>query len=593
MNREQLLACAWLRWRLTRNQFARGGRINAALSVILIGLLVSAGVASLAGGFLLGFLGLARVQPLALLFTWDAVVAAFLLLWVSGLVVELQRSESLDLTRMLHLPVSLRQVFLFNYLLSHFTPVILLFVPLALGLTGGLLLRHGPLLALMVPLFLGFVFMLSSWTYCLRGWLAALMMNKRRRRALVMWITIGFVLVFQLPNFIMNSRAFRKPGTPGANHARTKVDPEDRIVPAHLFIPPGWVGYGALSLARKNPWPAAGATFVCLMVGALGLSRAYRVTLRFYTAAGSAGRAVTPTAKPAVPGGQGPAGTRPSEVHVQGLAGARPSQKEGILLVERSLPWLRDDTAGLALATFRSLVRAPELKMALLMPVIAGAAILALRASKGGGGSTAMHVFAVTVAAVIAIFAFSTIMSNLFGLDRNGFRALVLLPAPRDQVLLAKNVAFCPFVMVTAFGLMLLAKFFIALPWTALLPGIIQAFTGFILFAPFYNLLSILAPYRLASGTLQAKKPKAIVFLAMFGSMLLTPMLMLPIFVPPAVSYALGRLGWLTWAPSNFLLSLLFLVGAAWLYWMTLPFAGRLLQRAEQRILREVTEETE
>ena len=38
---------------------------------------------------------------------------------------------------------------------------------------------------LLLPLVLGFVFMVTAWTYCVRGWLAALMVNKRRRRAIV------------------------------------------------------------------------------------------------------------------------------------------------------------------------------------------------------------------------------------------------------------------------------------------------------------------------------------------------------------------------------------------------------------------------
>ena len=35
MNWEQLRAILWLRWRLTRNQFTRGGQLNAVLSVLI------------------------------------------------------------------------------------------------------------------------------------------------------------------------------------------------------------------------------------------------------------------------------------------------------------------------------------------------------------------------------------------------------------------------------------------------------------------------------------------------------------------------------------------------------------------------------
>ena len=49
-------------------------------------------------------------------------------------------------------------------------------------------------MVLLVPLALGIVFMITAWTYCLRGWLAALMVNKRRRRTVIVWVTIVFVL---------------------------------------------------------------------------------------------------------------------------------------------------------------------------------------------------------------------------------------------------------------------------------------------------------------------------------------------------------------------------------------------------------------
>lgn len=571
MNREQLLACIWLRWRLSRNQFARAGRFNAALSVLLVALMVVAAVGSGVGGFLLGFLALGKAEPITLLYTWDLILIVFLFFWVSGLVIEIQRSESLDLTKLLHLPVSLRQVFLFNYLLSHFTPAVLLFLPLALGLSAGLFLRQGYWLALTAPLFVAFLFMLTAWTYCLRGWLTALMTNKRRRRAIVMWTSIIFVLAFQLPNLLFNNRTFQKSAkATSISAAARKTDQEDAMAKVHVLLPPGWVGYGTMALARSNPWPAVGAMAVCGLLGALGLARAYRMTLRFYTAAGAGAK---PVMSPKV---SAPAGPRRR------------------LLVERSLPGLADDTAGLTLATFRSLLRAPELKMALIMPVIAAVALLSMRITRANRQpSEFLAAFALTTAAVVGTFAFVTVMSNLFGLDRGGFRAIVLLPIQRKFVLLAKNLAFFPFVVVVSCGLMLLVKFFIRLPWGGLVPSLLQMVIAFLMFVPFCNLLSILIPYRLSPGTLQAKKPKAIVFVAVLLSMLVTPILMAPAFIPPALNYAFAHFGWLPWLPVNLLASIVILALVIGLYWLLLPFQGRLLQAAEKRILREVTEETE
>ena len=39
------------------------------------------------------------------------------------------------------------------------------------------------------------------------------------------------------------------------------------------------------------------------------------------------------------------------------------------------------------------------------------------------------------------------ILQNQFGMDRDGFRALVLSPIPRHQILFGKNLATAPFAL--------------------------------------------------------------------------------------------------------------------------------------------------
>jgi hypothetical protein len=107
------------------------------------------------------------------------------------------------------------------------------------------------------------------------------------------------------------------------------------------------------------------------------------------------------------------------------------------------------------------------------------------------------------------------------------------------------------------------------------------------------NLLSILTPYRVRPGSLQAKKPKPIVILGVFAAMLLTPVVMVPVLIPPGLQALCTFRGWLSWLPVNLLVTILLLVPASLVYWWLLPFQGDLLQRREQTILKEVTEETE
>jgi hypothetical protein len=342
-----------------------------------------------------------------------------------------------------------------------------------------------------------------------------------------------------------------------------------RIVQGHLIVPLGWPGYGALSLKQGSAWPALGATALSVMVGALGLMKSYRTTLRFYQGAPDGSESPRPLAK------------------------ARNAR--ATLLVERQLPLLADDTAALTLATFRSLLRAPELKMALIMPIVASAGLSSIlfRGFKYALNHSVAG-FASTVAAVLAVFSFAPMMANAFGLDRDGFRGLVLLPTRRDQILLAKNLAFLPFIAFVGVILLSLAGFALRVTWVTSITGLVQVGIAFLLFSLMCNLVAIWTPYRLAPGTLQAKKPKPVVFLAIAVTMMAMPVFLFPTFIPPVLQLACSLVaGMPEWLPVNLLSAIVVLLGLFWFYRILLPAQGRLLQRRELHILREVTEETE
>jgi hypothetical protein len=580
VNWEQLKAILWLRWRLSRNQFIRAGSLNAVLSVVSTALLALGALGMGAGGLIGGWFAGAKAPPMVLLAVWDAVIFAFLILWASGVMVEIQRSESIDLPKLLHLPVTLQQVFVFNYLVSLFSPSIVLFLPGMLGLCAGLALGGGPLLALMVPLVLGFVFALTAWTYCLRGWLAALMTNKRRRRAIIVWVTVIFVLVCQTPNLVFNTPLFRSKFHPQPGNLPAQAQPAGHGAPAlpqavldaHIALPPGWLGYGAMTLKQHNPWPALGATALGWLIGLLGLRQAYSLTLGFYQ--GQEGR--PRPSRLARPASQGP---------------ARPSKP---LLVERSLPGLPDDIAALTLALFRCLSRAPELKMAFIMPVVMGVVLGSMAFTRHEGSiPPGLAGFIATGVTLFAVFTMAPIMANAFGLDRDGFRTLVLLPTQRHYILLAKNLSFFPFVAGVALALLAVAAVLTHITWDSCLTGLVQAPTAFLLFCLSCNVASVLAPYRMAQGTLQMKKPKPLIFLVMLINMLLMPVVLPVLLIAPGLQLLFSWRNWAPWLPINVLAAIAILAGVAWLYRCLLPLQGRLLRRREQAILQEVTQEIE
>src|SRR6185369_9561915 len=104
MNWSQLKAIVWLRGRLSWNRFSRGGALNAIVAVIILASFIVGIICSAVAGFLAGYFALAHQRPQALLEAWDGIIIVFCLFWAVGLLAEIQRSESVDMAKLLHLP---------------------------------------------------------------------------------------------------------------------------------------------------------------------------------------------------------------------------------------------------------------------------------------------------------------------------------------------------------------------------------------------------------------------------------------------------------------------------------------------------------
>jgi ABC-2 type transport system permease protein len=582
MNRRHLRTILWLRWRLSRNQWSRGGQLNAVLTMIIVIAGFIIGTLGAIGGMLAGIFGLAKVSPMVLLGIWDGIVVAFLFFWMIGLVSELQRSETIDIGKMLHLPISLKDIFLVNYLASHLTVGVILFLPAMLGLSLGLLLGRSLYMILMFPLTLSFIFMITAWTYCLRGWLVTLMVNKRRRRAIIAGITFVFILVFQLPNLLGNvlrdhnrhrprttqtTQPNRQTETPSGDI--DKLGHQRLVLIAHDCVPFLWVGNGARALAMGNPWPAVLGAAGGFVIGGLGLRRAYRSTVRFYQ--GRAIRAVTKKKQ-----------KKKKVIHVrkEPLAG--------------KLPGVSAQTSALASAFFRSLARAPEAKMMLatnlIMLLIFGVSILFRRSA---AISHTYKPFVVSGAVAVTFFGVSQLMFNMFGMDRNGFRTLVLTPLPRKKILLSKNLACLPVVLGIGIILLIVVKFAVRLTLVMVLAGVLQLIAAFLLLSIVGNLVSVLVPYRIAPGSMKPTKTTTLTTVFIVLSHMSFPMVILPVFLVPVVGWLVSGLGWLPAGPTNVLVALLLLGPLVFFYQLSLEPLGELLLKREKKILGVVTKEIE
>ena len=585
MNHEQIKTILWLRWRLACNQLTRGGGLGAVLTVLIsVGTLLIGGV-SFFGALLGAAYGLRQASPSALMGIWFGATAVFLFIWMIGLITELQRSETIDLQRLMHLPVALGQMFVLNYIASHLAFSIVLLVPGMIGLSIGLTIAKGPLMLLLLPLALSMVFMITAWTFCLRGWLAALMSNPRRRRTIIVGITLCFILLAQAPNLFFNvilrqnNSSKKSDLTPverkerNAAQSASMRDLANQAIAAQGAIPPFWVPIGARALAEGNAVPALLGTLGCLGLGTLGLLRAYRGTVKFYLGE-SNGKA---------------------SVHVGSTpkrdSSGRPS-KDTARFVELRLPGVPEEAAAVALATLRSMLRAPEVKMAWASSLIV-IPIMAPMLMANSKIPDPVRPFIATGAVAFSLFLLFHFLANQFGLDRDGFRALMLSPVDRRLILVGKNLASLP--VAAFFGILLLGlvSMILHLPALTVLATLCQMMAMLFLAGLFGNLLSILVPYRIQPGTMKPTKMPALAMLVMILCQMLFPMAIAPAFVPPLLELIWNKAGWPAGVPVSFLLSAALAAVAALAYHKSLPPLGRLLQRRETKILSMVSVEVE
>lgn len=605
MNLPQLTAVILLRWQISRNQWRRAGAFNAALMSVLAAFVLLTSVIAFFGALIGGSLLLPRATPDHLLILWDVVVGLFLSFWMLGLMMELQRSELLSLDKLLHLPVSLFGAFLLNYLSSWFSFSLAFFLPLMVGLSLALVATRGAAMLLMFPLIVGFLIMVSGATYQFRGWLARLMENKRRRGTVVALITISFVLLSQSPNLI-NLAFFRS----SQNSRQQSHDVQQRQLAelahqvqsgeitseefnrrshdllaaqaaaredglrtsfqsalqwlhwANWILPIGWLPFGAQTLAQGRPLPALLGSAGMFAIGFICLRQSYLGTMRAYTGGKSSSS---------------------SAVTIPAIAA---KTKEKTLLMARQIPFASAPVSAVALASLCSVVRSPEGKMMLLSPLLflgMFGALLVL------GPGTKLPDAAVPPIAMLSIgvslLSVMQFMFNAFGFDRNGFRAYILMPVDRRDLLLGKNLSLIP--LVLGLGGLSLCLLALTLPIRiSHVPAtLIQTVIAYLLACLAGNLLSIYAPVTMALGSLRPQNIRAGPMLLQFLCMFLLPVALLPAATAWGLEVFLEYLTGVRLIPWYLLLSAAQAVLIAIFYDRMLAAQGPFLHQREPRIL--------
>lgn len=612
MNWRHLQALVWLRWRLMRNQWRRAGTFNSVLMTIAVVGVFTLAIPLFVVCLVAGLYAIPKAEPLHLMYVWDGIVVAFAFFWIIGLITELQRTEPLSLTKILHLPISVTGAFLINYLSSLARLSLVIFLPIMMGFCLALVVVKGPLLLLSVLLSAAFLLMVTALTYQFQGWLATLMSNPRRRRSVIVITTTLFVLVLQAPqllNFLgvwgartradlskiqrdesqKVQRDFEAGKIDGQEQARLQEESRTRFQESlkranrdmaarverttrllNQVLPIGWLPLGVMSAAEGRPFAAILGCLGMGLIGSASLWRAYRTTLGLYQGVSNAARRAPAAATPVSP---------------------RPTiRKPGVLLLEWSIPGVSEPVAVIMLGALKSLLRSPEAKMMLLTLVILslvfGSALMHLPVTFPG----IVRPLVAIGAMVLVLFSMLQLMSNQFGFDRDGFRVFVLCAASRRDILLGKNLAFAPITLSIAAILLVAVQVVTPLRFDHFLAMVPLYVAMYLLFCLLANLISIYAPLFIAAGSLKPANPKLkTVFLQLVMFMFLFPLTQVPTLLPLGIEAALQYLGWTSRAPICLVLSLVECAAAVWIYRVCLNWQGDLLQKREQRILETVT----
>jgi len=589
VNISHFRAIVRMRWQMARNQFRKSGKVNRVVTILFMVLAALGSLGSFVFAIGWGRLLLSKLAPVHMMYVWDVLGGVFLFAWAISLMVELQQSEMLSLKNLLHLPISLSGAFFLNYASSLVSFTILLFLPAMLGLCYASVMHFGAGSLVMFALLLAFLLMVTAVTYQLRGWLARLMENKRTRGTVIMVTTIVFVMIMQLPN-MLNLGTF---DTRGADYLELREARDQRVVElqeqldegqidkdehtqqiaanledylkkeklrsdariakinrqamiVNASLPIGWLPYGASAAASGSilsPWLCV---FGMSTIGFVSLAMAYRSTFRRYT--GEHNKTFRPAAQK-----------------------APRAFSQGTMLV-KSIPLLSETESAITMASLRSTLRAPEAKMALLTPLIFvcifGSMMLTGKMEKM---PEMIRPFFGIGAIGMSLLGMVQMMLNMFGLDRQGFRAYVLMPAPRRDILLGKNMGLFPLGALLTAALVLFMALLDGMNFTHVVATLLQIVIAFFIYFTFSNYTSIIAPIGIAVGTMKPTSMKFSVLLVQFIALLLVPVAILPATLALAAELLSREYGGIQGVPIYLLLTLIELPLAIWYYRKTPP----------------------
>lgn len=604
MNLGHLRTMLWLRWRLAVNQINKLTLISRVLLWLVVAGAILAGISSFFSTIGFSRWLLPQEWGVALPLVWDGVILIFLSSWLLGVLTDLQRTEPLSLDKFLHLPVSPRGVFLLNYFSSLLTLTAVAFMPLMLGLSVALGRQYGGLVWGSVGLVICFLLMVTAVTFQFRGWLARLMQDKRRRRLLVTLAAVVLVALSQIP-LLLDLTVFRsearKKRQMVEQQQRTEIaerlnagklssaEADDQLAAleerfrqqrtaeneqllrlaalANRYFPPLWLAGGIDALGRGNAWGGLAAAAGMLLIAGFSLHRSYQTTLRLYRSDVGDGR---------------PRQTGTSSE----VASARPVAN----WLEWKLPRLNEPQSAVMLMTLRNISRAPEAKLALLAPILAVFLLggLMLFRERAPVAEWVRPLIALGTS-FLAMAGVSQLLQNQFGFDRDGFRALMLAPVPERDYLIGKNAASAPLAIGLALIALIAQQLALPLHWSHFIASLFQMGTLYLVACLVGNLMSIVTPLGIASGSLKPVNFKLGTILLQFLLFFLAPLAMVPAVAPLGLEWLADRWGFFPGVPFYLLGAAFYLAVLLLVYRPMIRWQADLLRERKWKVLETVT----
>ena len=180
-------------------------------------------------------------------------------------------------------------------------------------------------------------------------------------------------------------------------------------------------------------------------------------------------------------------------------------------LLEWKLAGVSEPCAAVALASFRSLTRAPEVKMILLTPLlIFGMINVSLLTSRVQLLPVRARPFAVLSITGLTLFGLMGLLQNQFGFDRSAFRAFVLSGVSRREILLGKNLGLAPILLGTGLFVLTVMQYRLPMQLSHFLASVLQVGSIALLSLGAGNLSSILVPWGPGAGSQKPASPRGL-----------------------------------------------------------------------------------